>query len=347
MKVIHDYHKNELEIKEQINIKGIISANIHIKSGGELILDGTAKKNIFVEPKGKFTLNGILKGDLTDLGGIVIVKGKIEGDLIYLDEKPEVRPEAIVNKAYRLFRDHPLISTEEDLHGDILNEDEIRMIYESIEIPGNLQQQHDPTKPFVGKIIQKYLKYQGKSLNISCDVLIDENHEIKEGSGISPGIRVNRKKITTEKLEFLVDPLFIDIANLSNDNFSVVEFRQKEAAATTYIILSFIAGGYFGGILKDMGSDHYKFFKNAIAKIIGKKKVKTEITLIADEVVEMKHGTVTIKLKIDEPTINELDKYNKEFLKGIEKAKQLAEKTKAKEINLICEKGNCKIEVKN
>ncbi|MDG6999112.1 MAG: hypothetical protein JRN15_08370 [Nitrososphaerota archaeon] len=179
-----------------------------------------------------------------------------------------------------------IASTSLDLHGEQLTETQLKLLFENMHPESILNQDHDMSKPVVGRMYNKRLsRLESGTLAILVDIdVLDEEAYAAKG-GISLSYKRNHYSINPNReaeIEVLYNPRVFSyeeiesLMKLSNSELQIdaVEMVQKAFDAIVLMVLAFAGMSIANGFLKKAGSDIYDTLKSRLKKISQLKKEK-------------------------------------------------------------------------
>ncbi|MFH2048600.1 MAG: hypothetical protein ABIJ12_04050 [bacterium] len=179
-----------------------------------------------------------------------------------------------------------------DLQGDIITEEEIRIIFDKIPETVILNQEHDNTKLPPGIAYNKRLeKLNDGKLAIKMDIdLYDDAIEI-DFKGVSITFRRYKIEDTFKEnpdINFRYNPRNIDryylssIKNLSSNELKIgfCEVEEKGMLETVIIVVTFASSYIAKGFFENIGADIYKKLKSNIYNTGVKFKDEKNKTLV-------------------------------------------------------------------
>jgi hypothetical protein len=184
----------------------------------------------------------------------------------------------------RTIRGQILASTNLDLHGEKLTEDQLRKLFEQTPLESILNKDHDMSKSAVGRMYNKqFVKLDSGEFAIAVDIDILDEAAYATGGGFSISYIRNHYSINPNRkaeIEILFNPRifkleeFKPLINLSTDELQIdaAELVQKGLETITLLILGFIGVQVASGFFKQLGSDAYKNLKSWLKNFVAKKK---------------------------------------------------------------------------
>jgi hypothetical protein len=89
--------EGDVEIREDLELHGMIAGSATVKDGARLDLNGTVTGDLVVEEGATVILRGTVAGDVTNRGGELAIYGMIDGRLIRVAGTTEVDPDAVIH----------------------------------------------------------------------------------------------------------------------------------------------------------------------------------------------------------------------------------------------------------
>lgn len=239
-----------------------------------------------------------------------------------------------------------------DKDGESLPREAIERLFETMKVPMNLGINHDPTKPYIGKITQKYLEeIRPGVLAVLGDVEVYDEKAIemlKKGGGFSAGFtRPHSKKVEAPFIVYY-DPRIFDPKEFSdNEDVTYTPFSQKSAEVVLLLTIGFISGNILGGFFKEAGKDLYTKFRTDLLSLIRKKEEEKSVNIKICHVdhINMPHGEVKVSMQLDKLTLDYLNKNSIDIDKIFEEAKAICEDRKSTHILISFLNGNPQIEI--
>jgi cytoskeletal protein CcmA (bactofilin family) len=81
MKIEEGRVDGDITVDEDFVLNGAVSGNIVVISGGSLELNGTCEGDLTLEPDTTVRINGLVGGDIHNLGGKLEITGVLHGTL--------------------------------------------------------------------------------------------------------------------------------------------------------------------------------------------------------------------------------------------------------------------------
>lgn len=88
-----------LQITEDLTIKGVINGNVTVLSGGHQILHGSVCKNFFIEEGASATIYGVVEKDVNNRC-ILSIFGTVNGYLVNEESTTYFSPSSVVEKRF-------------------------------------------------------------------------------------------------------------------------------------------------------------------------------------------------------------------------------------------------------
>ncbi len=81
MEEINDTIHNDLFVKHELRIRGIIDGNVTVQENSYLILNEIINGDLIINNFAKCDLHGIVKGNVTNRGGELVIHSIVNGNL--------------------------------------------------------------------------------------------------------------------------------------------------------------------------------------------------------------------------------------------------------------------------
>jgi hypothetical protein len=88
--------EGDLELSEHLELHGIINGDAIVCAGGRIDLHGMVCGDLTFETGSCGTIDGTVRGDLTNRGGVVVIRGVVDGELRELSGRTVVDADAII-----------------------------------------------------------------------------------------------------------------------------------------------------------------------------------------------------------------------------------------------------------
>lgn len=89
-------HIGDVLTTEDITIRGILDGQLSVNAHHNAHIFGIVTKNVIAYKDSAVRINGIVKGDVINKGGIIEIYGIVNGRLTTIDGDTRVSPNAIV-----------------------------------------------------------------------------------------------------------------------------------------------------------------------------------------------------------------------------------------------------------
>lgn len=192
----------------------------------------------------------------------------------------------------KIIKGQIVASTSIDAHGDKLTKEQLFFLFMQIPQEFILNQQHDLSKPPIGRIYNKrFVEISDREFAIKVDVdVFDEElfEEMRSFSISYTGERLTLNPSSRADIEILFNPLIfsredmLSLIKISDETIQIdaIELKQKALEPITVLILKFVlisaAIGFFG----KLGSDVYDVLKAKLRQLANRRKVKRKPEII-------------------------------------------------------------------
>lgn len=96
MRVEHGKLVGDQTVTEDLSLQGTVCGNVEVKQGTALDMGGTITGNLIIGEGGICKLDGMVCGDVVNRGGVLRIRGTIQGRLIRQAGATEIDPQAVI-----------------------------------------------------------------------------------------------------------------------------------------------------------------------------------------------------------------------------------------------------------